>query len=134
MLENKTIARLATNQPHKIWVVTKKILDHLYFTYELSASIMSHKPINNVSNSIKTSKQRWTNGLTTANSDDARKKKTSKISANWKTTTSKDRQRFDFGLNIIVYKYYIQLGRSNVFTVLIVPVFFFNSINTVRPT
>ena len=103
-------------------------------TYELSASIKSHKPINNVSNSIKTSKQRWTNGLMTANSDDARKRKTSKISANWKTTTSKDRQRFDFGLNIIVYKYYIQLGRSNVFTVLIVPVFFFNSINTVRPT
>jgi hypothetical protein len=31
----------------------------------------------------------------TANSDDE-KKKTSKISANWKTTTSKDRQRFDF--------------------------------------
>jgi hypothetical protein len=32
----------------------------------------------------------------TANSDDAKKKKTSKISINWKTTTSKDRQRFDF--------------------------------------
>jgi hypothetical protein len=28
MLQNKTIPRLATNQPHKIWVVIKKILDH----------------------------------------------------------------------------------------------------------
>lgn len=61
----------------------------------------------------------------TANSDDAKKKKkTSKISINWKTTTSKDRQRFDFDWYIPVYKYYIQLGRPNVFTVLIVPVFF----------
>jgi hypothetical protein len=47
----------------------------LYFTYELSASIISHKPTNNESNSTKTSKQRWTNGLMTANSDDAKKKK-----------------------------------------------------------